>query len=367
MTTEHELSFSPQLLRLCRLIDSAVGGTPIPQPTIGDDLAFLAQNRHRVGPLLHHVATTHEAAISPSALEGLQRDRRDNERRQALAELLLRAVARWFSSNGIRWTLMKGLGLARQLYSNPALRPSADIDLLVSPDDFRSAIRILESHGFRNLAGSPATRILKAAAAYLFRDVALLGAFGPLIELHQRPLFVDGRRSRIAPLVAAAGGEFPVPAVDSNLAQYLLGHGALCYWSRLKWLVDLVPLFAILDDAAKRELLSKSRRSGTTSSLCASLLLLRALFPGAALGPLGSWTESEARNPKVIRRLAHYVRAIDTPVLCGQTPLDNRVAALKANLLFSEAVLPRLRILTIGPACSLLRAMGQASAILRSS
>jgi hypothetical protein len=267
-------------------------------------------------------------------------------------------VARWFSTSGIAWTLMKGVGLARQLYSDPALRPSADIDLLVSPEDFAPAMRVLETNGFRNITGCPATPILRAAATYLFRDVTFHGPIGPRIELHQRPLFVDGRRGHIAPLIAAAGcGPIPVPALDSNLAHYLLGHGALCYWSRLKWLVDLIPLLASLDDAAKTELLSKSRQVQTGASICASLLLLRALFPGAALGPLAPWIDAERHKAQVRRRLAHYVRAIDTPDLSGLTPLDNRFGALAANVLFSEAMLPRLRAVTLGPASSLLRAM----------
>jgi hypothetical protein len=257
---------------------------------------------------------------------------------------------------------MKGLGLARQLYSDPALRPSADIDVLVAAEDFQAAIRVLETNGFRNVTGYPRPAF-KAAAAYLFRDVTLRGPIGARIELHQRPFFIDGRHTRIAPLVPAMGhGTLPVPAVDSDLAHYLLGHGALCYWARLKWLVDLVPLLAMLDDAAKGELLAKSCRARTASSICASLVLLRVLFPGAALGPLEPWVDSERRNPRVARRLARYVRALDAPDLAGRTPLDNRIGSLQANLSFSEAIVPRLRALTFGPAASFLRGIARTQA-----
>lgn len=348
-------------MTLCGLIASVLGGKLIAPPgVVDDDLAALARKRHRVGPLLHHAVVTNGGSISQTALEMLTRDRRDNERRQAICTVLLQGVAHWFATAGIRWTLMKGLGLARQLYSDPSLRPSADIDLLVAPADFSRAIRVLESNGFRNITGCPATPMLRAAALYLFRDVTLLGPIGPRIELHQRPLFIDRRHVPIAPLACGDGcAPIPVPAIDSNLAHYLIGHGALCYWSRLKWLVDLVPLLAALDDAVKAELVAKSRRAHTASSVCASLLLLRMLFPCAALGALEPWIECERHGSKVKRRLAHYVRAIDRPDLLGQTPLDNRIGALRANLMFSEAIVPRLRAITFGPAASLLRAMAR--------
>jgi hypothetical protein len=361
------LRLSPRLVQLCRIISPVVDGTlhsvvDDSSPSglvVDDDLAVLALRRHRVGPLLHQAVVTMRGVVSAAALEALSQDRRDNERRQAVAGVVLQDVAHRFSNNGIRWTLMKGLGLARQLYSDPALRPSADIDVLVSAEDFQPAIRALETNGFRNVTGHPRPAF-KAAAAYLFRDVTFHGPIGSRIELHQRPFFVDGRHSRIAPLVPAMGcGPLPVPAVDSDLAHYLLGHGALCYWARLKWLVDLVPLLAMLDDAAKGELLSKSRRAQTASSICASLVLLRVLFPGAALGPLELWMDSERCNPKVARRLAHYVHALDAPDLVGRTPLDNRMGALQAHLSFSEAIVPRLRALTFGPAASFLRAIAR--------
>jgi hypothetical protein len=364
------LRLSPRLVQLCRIISPVVDGTlhsAVDDSSrfglvVDDDLVALARRRHRVGPLLHQAVVSMGGVASAAALGALSQERRENERRQAVAGLVLQSVAHRFSDNGIRWTLMKGLGLARQLYSDPALRPSADIDVLVSAEDFQPAIRALETHAFRNVTGHPRPPF-KAAAAYLFRDVTFRGPIGPRIELHQRPLFIDGRHSRIAPLVPAVGcGPLPVPAVDSDLAHYLLGHGALCYWARLKWLVDLVPLLAMLDDAAKDELLSKSRRAQTASSICASLVLLRALFPGAALGPLESWMNSERCNPKVTRRLAHYVQALDAPDLVGRTPLDNRMGALQAHFSFSEAIVPRLRALTFGPASSILRAIARTQA-----
>lgn len=374
------LGFSPRLLQLCRIMTPVVDGTldsvngdasgaasRVAHGLAADhglavdhDLATFARRRHRVGPLLHRAVTATRVIVSAAALETLSEDRRENERRQAVSGMLLQVLAHRFSDSGVAWTLMKGLGLARQLYADPALRPSADIDVLVSAGDFHRAIRALETGGFRNLTGRPAP-IFRAAASRLFRDVTLRGPIGPRIELHQRPLFVDGRQSRLAPLLPAAdGGPLPVPAVDSDLAHYLLGHGALCYWARLKWLVDLVPLLALLDDAAKRDLMSTSGRTQTVSSVCASLLLLRALFPAAAFGPLEPWMDAGQCNPKVKRRLAHYVRALDAPELFGRTPLYNRMGALQANLLFSEAIVPRLRAVAFGPAATLLRAIAGA-------
>ncbi len=80
---------------------------------------------------------------------------------------------------GVRVCVLKGPPLAARLYSEPAARPSIDIDLLVDPADVETAARALADAGY---LGDSAT-----SAAYLLRHAHHLHfwkANHPLLELH---------------------------------------------------------------------------------------------------------------------------------------------------------------------------------------
>ena len=57
-------------------------------------------------------------------------------------------VVEAFRQAGIRSILLKGPAMARWLYDEAALRPYLDADILVAPEDFREAERILSERGF---------------------------------------------------------------------------------------------------------------------------------------------------------------------------------------------------------------------------
>ena len=135
----------------------------------------------------------------------------------------------------------------------------------------------------------------------------------------------------------------------------MIAHGAICYWTRLKWLADLVPIFAKLPDANKSDIIERAHVVRATSSLAASLILLETLFPFVALGPLRSWLEG-VRDKPVRKRLAAYVRAISTPGFDGTSPLDDRWATLRSTWSFFEAPSMRGQLLVLGPISSALRA-----------
>src|SRR6202012_3562955 len=124
----------------------------------------------------------------------------------------------------------------------------------------------------------------------------------------QRLSFVPGEdwMLRLAP----DGDGVPSPAVDVMLAFYLTTHGALSLWARLKWLVDLVPLFSRFDAAQCRAFLETVRGTGTESSVAASLLLLRQLFAYAVPEGLSFWLDPKAAEPAVARRLSLYSKMI---------------------------------------------------------
>lgn len=60
----------------------------------------------------------------------------------------LKEILEVFKTEGIRILVLKGSALARLTYSDPALRPSSDIDLLVKPIDMVRSRRLMEKIGY---------------------------------------------------------------------------------------------------------------------------------------------------------------------------------------------------------------------------
>ena len=61
-----------------------------------------------------------------------------------------------FSEKKIPYAVMKGAHVRELLYANPAIRPSADVDILIAPPDRFKAVELLTMAGF-NLSINPAT------------------------------------------------------------------------------------------------------------------------------------------------------------------------------------------------------------------
>ncbi len=351
------ITLSDDVVRLADLAGAALGFGSTLAAAIDEDILGLALRRHGVGPLVYAAVQSGHCRAEPGLFASLEQCYRANIRQQAVVSLLLQMVAERFKKASLDWLVMKGPSQARQLYSDPAWRVSSDIDLLVSPSDFGHAVDTLEAARFT--LSEPAqlpNGILRWAVLHFARDVTLLPPMKPAcrIELHQKPLLITGSHAfRLTPAAHADG--FPAPAIGPDLGYYLIAHGALCHWARLKWLVDLVPLFVKLDDTGKKRIIGQALAARTHSSVAASLILLKMLFPLVPLGPINVWLDEIQSDRKVQRRLACYARTLSLRNLAKQSPLDNRMIAMQANLSFFEAPSTRARLLTFSPLSSALR------------
>jgi hypothetical protein len=139
-----------------------------------------AAERHGVAPLLHDHVRVLPAVEVPADLH------LDLER-------LARACVAWnmrlrhelghllsiFHRAAIDVMPLKGPVLADQLYREPLLRSTEDLDVLVRPEDFAAAERVLEAGGYRRLPAQ------EQGAAYHTRFVADRTVGGDLVvELH---------------------------------------------------------------------------------------------------------------------------------------------------------------------------------------
>jgi len=79
---------------------------------------------------------------------------------------------------GVGSLLLKGLPLATLHYERPALRPMADVDLLVAPRDRTEALRVLAGLGYRAVRRPP------TQALELMHSLGLVGPRGVSVDLH---------------------------------------------------------------------------------------------------------------------------------------------------------------------------------------
>jgi hypothetical protein len=105
---------------------------------------------HGLAPMLHHRIRSIEGEFpvpAPTARR-LQDLSVHNELRNRSAYAALVPVLQTLENDRVDVLLLKGVFLAQCVYSDPALRPMADIDLLVRRDQLASSERVLRSMGY---------------------------------------------------------------------------------------------------------------------------------------------------------------------------------------------------------------------------
>lgn len=226
-----------------------------PWPAV--DWAIVARGLERHGltrlvPAMLAVPGLVPAEVAP-VLQKLQRDR-------ATAALVLTAeavrIAEKLDAAGVRFLLIKGLALSIQLFDQPTVRSSNDLDLLVEPGAGPRVDSVLASLGYVRPAED---RAKGAVAGYEAKEIGHVHRdTGMLVEIHARltdneDLFAPDFESLWEARETLQVGGQPIATMGrGHLPTYLAAHGAKHSWSRLMWLVDLAALTgtpAAIDEA----------------------------------------------------------------------------------------------------------------------
>ena len=260
-------------------------------------VAALAE-RHRVAPLLLQGMRARGAGPASGIEPRLERVLERSVCGGLARTDALRRATGLLAAAAVPCLVLKGLSLGRRLYGHPLARDAGDIDLLVSPRTFRAAERVLLENGWRRV--KPGFRETPARNRWYdrFRKEHLLAGPGGLLDLHRRlshnPFYFD------APFEDLHAGSVPVEIGALSFRAlgpedefiYLMCHGAMHYWKRLKWLCDVAAILASMEPALLARVSARCRRNGLQSILASTLRLCREAFHvrlprGAAALPAG--------------------------------------------------------------------------------
>lgn len=215
-------------------------------PPDWDRLSELAV-RHGLQPLLFAHINQHFRNLLPRGVYAAwwSRQRQLEQRNQAMTQEL-RSILALLGEHSIPAVPYKGPVLAHDAYGVLALREFGDLDLLLRPEDIRTARKLLESLGYRAEFPLPPTledAFLRAREHYHLMLVC--DARNLHVELHWR----TDAQFQVEPADDPAWwqslpvSDWPLPAtrrfVDHELLLMLCLHGSKHRWERLAWLTDI--------------------------------------------------------------------------------------------------------------------------------
>ncbi len=302
--------------------------------------------RQRVAPLAFKRLKAGPArdAIPPGALQRLSDYYLRSSFRNALVLREATAAARLLGAHEIPLIFLKGVHLAGWIYSEPALRSMADIDLMVPRNRLADAERVFVEQGW-----GPQPRPDIRVHIARFPHITPLRRKGSLeLEIHyaiERPtspflIDIDGLWRR-AKTVDLEGAQARVLAAEDLLIHLCLHASYHHRYDRypLKGLVDVAAVAARYEGEVDWDALAQRARAwGAARFVYCTMRLARDLLdapiPGGALDPLGP----EAGDEEVIRIARHFIVTppVDLPSgyqeLRDARGLRDRLAWLTRNI-----------------------------------
>ena len=278
---------------------------------------------HRCEALLDQALSSlpSPAGMPSAAADALHRAARGSAVRGARVEQLLADLHAVLAAAGIPFLLLKGPALAHTAYTQPALRPYDDLDLLLRPADIPRAAAMLQAAGYRPLHPmdeADLRRQVQAGWDHGLRDpsglaiVELCTGVAPRFFARPPTEALWQRAGR----VAIAGADIATPCA-ADLLLLLALHGAKHAWSRLLWVADVAGLLA----RHGAEALVRAAEAPARSAGCSRMLWLALELAGhradAATGLPG--------GDPTVRHLAQRVRARWQAGLCEEpSGIDER-------------------------------------------
>lgn len=195
----------------------------------------------------------------------------------------LTRVSHLFAEAGVPVIPLKGVALSYELYGDPVIRSSGDVDILVRVEDVAKAEEILIALGYRNaigfhsLSAKQQRYILETEHHHEFVN----DAHGVHIELHWRSALwsevqVLALWDKIVPSDWPCMDLSKLTKVDNIL--FLADHGARHGWKCLKWLSDIAMLLEISSANDWNEIYARAAHFDLQRVLLETTLLLKLVY-----------------------------------------------------------------------------------------
>ncbi len=137
--------------------------------------------------------------------------------------------------------LYKGIHLSKQLFNDPIIRPTRDIDIWVNKNDVLTAEQVLTECGYVRI--KPNFKITTVELKHIFKHIH------HFTYLNQRNIVVELHWNLLTPRFLFKDGEQVFQTVQNNhnmepfpsewLLHFLIIHGSKHLWNRLIWLYDI--------------------------------------------------------------------------------------------------------------------------------
>lgn len=247
--------------------------------------AFVALvRRHGVPALAYTMLTRHAGDLLPGATrEILKANHLQTIGQSMFQSTELVRLIKLFAQQGIDMLVMKGVLLSQQLYGNPTLRASTDIDLMVRLEDFDRADQLAQQAGYR--CYSPGSSLTERQKSY-HRTIGQNYEYthensGLKLEIHWRSYLWTQSQTDVLWVhrqpIAWLGETLDIWDDDALLLS-LCYHGANHEWCSLKWLSDVAMLLSQDRPGGWESLLALADQLGMRRVLAQSALLVQWLY-----------------------------------------------------------------------------------------
>lgn len=255
-------------------------------------------------------------------------------------------LARHLEAASIPVISYKGVVLSQMLYGTTAMRPVADIDLIIRPENFAAAVRILREQGFDDRFGF--TDAQRSAVLSLGFEHGFHGD-GVNIDLHWRvaqrfvwPCLSMDRAWRATKPLTFLGTELRVFTPEAMLAA-LCVHAAQDEWIFLKSFADIAQTIQLHPDLDWNEFLLWFGDSHSRRSMIVALQLAHDYFDAAlpveTLEVLGSDPHAQVLATWVVSQWASAIKPVPEQAQVSQWMFHTRGERLRDRMRYVAGVL----------------------------
>ncbi len=221
-------------------------------PVIDWDLFLQLMKRHRLNTFTYSFIKNNSILFPEDVINKINNMQLKVTSRslQLVSELMKIGIV--FNENNIKWLAIKGPAFSLQLYNDPTLRQSIDLDILIESKELEKTIAVLLKNGYKSV--HPLPNLNKSFKQYLkfSNEIAFVNPITNIpIEIHWKfapyqilNSFDFNYIYENKKIIKLNNTEIPTLNFEEHV-KYVCRHGFIHQWNSLYWLVDIGQLIKI--------------------------------------------------------------------------------------------------------------------------